>query len=97
MARILKTRGIKGEVVAELLTDFPERFEGLTKVIATLGNAKREELQIRTSFFSERPDSSEIFGLRHDRGIGRPAKRGDAVPESEAVELGEDEYFRLAA
>ena len=51
IARILKTRGIKGEVVAELLTDFPERFEGLTKVIAMLGNAKREELRIEHHFF----------------------------------------------
>ncbi|MCA1628660.1 MAG: hypothetical protein LC742_11950, partial [Acidobacteria bacterium] len=29
VARIAKTRGIRGEVAAELLTDFPERFNGL--------------------------------------------------------------------
>ena len=29
VARAVKTRGLKGELVAELLTDFPERFEDL--------------------------------------------------------------------
>ena len=27
VARIAKTRGLRGEVVADLLTDFPDRFE----------------------------------------------------------------------
>ena len=29
VAKVVKPRGIKGEVACELLTDFPERFEGL--------------------------------------------------------------------
>lgn len=32
IARIVKVRGLKGEVAADLLTDFPERFEGLEQV-----------------------------------------------------------------
>ena len=32
IARIVKVRGLKGELAAELLTDFPERFEGLEQV-----------------------------------------------------------------
>ena len=32
IARIVKKRGIRGEVVAELLTDFPERFSSLDGV-----------------------------------------------------------------
>lgn len=32
IARIVKVRGLKGEVAAELSTDFPERFEGLGQV-----------------------------------------------------------------
>lgn len=93
IARILKTRGIKGEVVAELLTDFPERFEGLTKVIATLGNAKREELRIEHHFFQKGRIVLKFSGydtIEESEGL-RNAEI--AVPESEAVELGEDEYF----
>ena len=29
VARGVKTRGLKGEIVADLLTDFPERFDDL--------------------------------------------------------------------
>jgi 16S rRNA processing protein RimM len=32
IARIIKSRGIRGEVAAELLTDFPERFSSLHQV-----------------------------------------------------------------
>ena len=32
IARIVKSRGIRGEVTAELLTDFPERFSSLHQV-----------------------------------------------------------------
>ena len=31
IAKVTKTRGLRGEVVAELLTDFPERFDGLVE------------------------------------------------------------------
>ena len=34
VARAVKTRGLRGELVAELLTDFPERFERLDNLIA---------------------------------------------------------------
>ena len=30
VARTVKTRGLKGELVADLLTDFPERFERIS-------------------------------------------------------------------
>ena len=30
VAHIVKVRGLRGEVVADLLTDFPDRFEELT-------------------------------------------------------------------
>ena len=33
VAHIAKTRGLRGEVVADLLTDFPERFENLKSLV----------------------------------------------------------------
>ncbi len=39
VARILRPRGNKGEVAAELLTDFPERLTELTEVFLGAGNA----------------------------------------------------------
>ena len=34
IAKIVKTRGLKGELVADLLTDFPERFGEVDNVTA---------------------------------------------------------------
>ena len=36
VAKVAKARGVKGEVACHLLTDFPERFEGLEELIAVL-------------------------------------------------------------
>ena len=32
IAKTAKTRGLRGELVADILTDFPERFDGLERV-----------------------------------------------------------------
>ena len=50
IARILKTRGIKGEVVAELHTDFPSRFEGLKEVWLEFPGGGREQFSLEDSW-----------------------------------------------
>ncbi len=32
IAKLVKPRALRGEIVADILTDFPERFENLEKV-----------------------------------------------------------------
>jgi len=41
VAKTVRTRGLRGELVADLLTDFPERFDGLEQVIAVGPNGER--------------------------------------------------------
>ena len=50
IAKVAKTRGLRGEVIAELLTDFPERFDGLVDIIGTLPNGNRIDLKIEANF-----------------------------------------------
>ncbi len=93
VARIVRTRGLKGEVVAEILTDFPERFESLSSVIGVSPNTERAELKIETFWFQndrivlkfEGYDTVERGEELRDREI--------CIPESEAVELEAGEYF----
>ena len=47
-----QTRGLKGEIVAELLTDFPERFEDI------------EELVLVSPRANERRSDSKITGFK---------------------------------
>jgi len=51
VARVVKTRGLRGEVVAELLTDFPERFEKLKSLVAVSTAGSRRSLQIQEHWF----------------------------------------------
>ena len=51
IAKIVRPRGLKGEVVAEILTDFPERFEGLENVTAVSRDGERLELKIENFWF----------------------------------------------
>src|ERR1044071_4979018 len=51
VARVVKTRGIRGEVAADLLTDFPERFEGVEALIAISPDGSRRSLPIEERWF----------------------------------------------
>ncbi|MGE0655427.1 MAG: ribosome maturation factor RimM [Pyrinomonadaceae bacterium] len=93
MAKIARTRGLRGEVVAHILTDFPERFEGLEDVTAILPNGERWELKIEGYFFQKDRIVLKFVGVD---SIERAETLRDAelcVGEDEAVDLGEDEYF----
>ena len=51
IARILKARGIKGEVVCSIETDFPERFELVGRVTVVLPGGARPQLQLERFWF----------------------------------------------
>src|ERR1051325_10098299 len=51
VAHIVKVRGLRGEVVADLLTDFPDRFAQLTSLIAISPEGTRRSLQIEEQWF----------------------------------------------
>lgn len=46
LARVGKTQGRRGEVAADLFTDFPERFDQRRQVWALMPDGKRRELEI---------------------------------------------------
>ncbi|MEP6740924.1 MAG: ribosome maturation factor RimM [bacterium] len=92
VARAIRTRGLKGELVAELLTDFPKRFEQVSTIFAVrAGEKKTLEL--------------ESHWLQNDRVVLKFAGYDDiesataligfdfALPEAERVKLSENEYY----
>lgn len=92
IAKVVRTRGLRGEVVAELLTDFPERFEGLEGVTAVLADSRRE-LKIEKFFFQKDRIVLKFVGI--DSIESGETLRGAeiCINEADAVELEEDEYF----
>ena len=93
VAKVVKPRGIKGEVACEMLTDFPERFDGLEDVIAVLPDGSRRELKIEGHWFQQ---GRLVLKFAEVDSIDDAEPLRDAeicVSEAETVELETDEYF----
>ena len=93
IAKVVKTRGLKGETVAEILTDFPERFDGLDDVTAVMPDAKHLSLKIENHWFQSGRIVLKFVG--YDSIEQGETLRGAeiCVPETDAVELDEGEFF----
>jgi len=93
IARLVRPRGLKGEIAADLLTDFPERFEGLSTVTGVREDGSRLTLEIDDFWFQK---GRVILRFAGYGSIERAEElRGIeiCVPESDAVELEADEFF----
>jgi 16S rRNA processing protein RimM len=93
VARVVKPRGIRGEVIAELLTDFPERFDGLDELIAVTPAGARRTLALEESWLHAGRIVFKFAGYDTPEGARELVGYELAVPESEAVELEADEYY----
>jgi 16S rRNA processing protein RimM len=93
IANITKPRGLRGEVVADILTDFPERFDNLEKVFEIDGKGRISEIELEKFFFQKNRivlkfrEYNSIEEAEHLRNVEI------CIPESETVELEEDEFY----
>lgn len=93
VARAVRTRGLKGELVAELLTDFPERFESLEELIAVSPDGERQTVKLENFWFQNGRVILKIESF-DDVNSARVFIGFDfAVPEAERVQLEADEYY----
>jgi len=93
IARVARTRGLRGEVVADLYTDFPGRFEDLESVIATAPDGSTRSLQIEEHWFH---GSRIVFKFAGYDSIDEAKGLAGfqlAVPASERVELPADHFY----
>ncbi len=90
IGRILAAHGLKGEVEAQILTDFPQRFEASKTIY--LGEELRPAVIERHRFHRDRVILK--LGVCRDRDEA-DAQRGKLiyVPLEEAAPLQEDEYY----
>jgi 16S rRNA processing protein RimM len=100
VARILRPRGNKGEVAAELLTDFPERLTRLTEVfLGASGGMRGEEPRLtalKSCWLSQNHKGQAVFHFEGCNSISEAEKfRGLDVllPIEKRVTLGPGQYF----
>jgi 16S rRNA processing protein RimM len=93
VARVVKTRGLRGEVVADLLTDFPDRFSGLDSLIAVKANSNRESLRIEEHWLQGKRLVLKFVGYDSIEAAQELVGYELAVPESERVPLPENQFY----
>jgi 16S rRNA processing protein RimM len=93
IAKIVRPRGLRGEVVADLLTDFPERFEGLENVIGVSADGTRSELKIQEFWFQKDRIVLRFAGIASVDEADPLRGLEICIPESDAARLAPDEYF----
>ena len=93
VAKIARPKGLKGEVFADVLTDFPERFEGLKNITVVMPDGERLELKIEDHRFQNDRLVLKFTGYDSIESAELLRNAEICVPENEAVELDEDEYF----
>jgi 16S rRNA processing protein RimM len=93
VARVARTRGLRGEVVADLLTDFPGRFATLESVIGIGPDGSRRSLQIEEHWFQAKRIIFKFAGYDSIDEAKELAGFQLAVPESDRIELPKDQFY----
>jgi len=93
VARVARTRGLRGEVVADLYTDFPGRFENLESVIGVAPDGSRRSLQIEEHWFQGNRIIFRFAGYESIDTAKELAGFQVAIPASERVELPADHFY----
>jgi len=98
VARILRARGNKGEVAAELLTDFPERLTRLREIFVGPADGKNEprRMPLKSCWLSQNHRGQAVFHFEGVASISEAEKfRGLEVllPFEQRVTLPAGQYF----
>jgi 16S rRNA processing protein RimM len=93
IAKIVRTRGLRGEVIADVLTDFPERFDGLEDVTGLFASGERADLKIENFWFQKDRVILKFAGYDSVESAETLRNTEICVADSDAVELDKDEYF----
>ena len=93
IAKIVRPRGLRGEVVADLLTDFPDRFGDLEDVIGVREDGTRFDLKIEDFWFQKERVVLRFAGVDSIELAEGLRNVAICIPESAAAELDEGEFF----
>src|SRR5262245_30718041 len=95
VARAVKTRGLKGELVAELLTDFPERFDSTSQLICVSPDGEQKEVELESYWLHQDRVVLKLAGIDNIESATPFVGCDFAVPESEIVQVDEGEFRDL--
>lgn len=93
VALLGKPRGIRGELQANLLTDYPERFDQRTKFFALHPDGRREPVELESHWFQGNRVVLKFAGYDTPEAAKDLTGCELAVAESECATLDADEFY----
>lgn len=96
LARVLRPQGRRGEVAAEILTDFPERLASLSAVELWDGRNSPRRVSVRNCWISQSRGGQAIFHFEGSDSISDAEKLVGLevqVPLAERIALPAGSYF----
>jgi 16S rRNA processing protein RimM len=84
---------LKGEIVAELLTDFPERFEDLDEVVVVSPDGEQKTTSLEDFWFQKDRVILKLDGCDDIDAAKQLIGCQFAVPESDRVQLDTNEFY----
>lgn len=93
IARIARPQGVRGEVIADLLTDFPERFAELEDVTLLRGGSVMATTTLEDFWFHKGRVVLKFAGYDDANKAEELRDASLVIRPDELVELEEDEYF----
>ena len=93
IAKLTSTRGLRGELVADVLTDFPDRFGETETVFAVKPNGEQAELKLESHWFQKDRVVLKFAGVDSIEAAEEFINSEICVLETEAVSLEEGEFY----
>ncbi len=93
VARAVRMRGLKGELVCELLTDFPERFDEIRSLIAIAPNGERRLVELEGYWFQQKRVVLKLAGYDSIETGSVFVGYQFGVPESQRVQLPAGHFY----
>ena len=96
VARVLRPHGRRGEVAAEILTDFPQRLKGLTSAWLCGRNGPDRPVVIRSCWLSQSRGGQAIFHFEGSDSISDAEKLVGlevCIPLTARITLPESSYY----
>ncbi|MFP5264812.1 MAG: ribosome maturation factor RimM [Blastocatellia bacterium] len=93
IARIVKARGIRGEVACSIETDFPERFESLEEATVWMPGGGRLSLRVEGHWFHKDRVILKFYGCDTMTAAKDLVGGRVVISEADALELEDDQFF----
>jgi len=96
VARILRPHGRRGEVAAEILTDFPERLKTLSRAALWDGRSEPRQTKVRSCWLSQSRGGQAIFHFEGSDSISDAAKLVGLevqIPFADRMQLSSGSYY----